>query len=158
MLQHQLFRLIRCVLCAILLLAVPTAFAAQDAGRHQVIEGISIYLGVLPIQMAQNEADELNLPSKVYKEKQRYYVLFAMFDQASGKRIVNASVKARVQALGGLDFSEKELKPIHIEKLISYGNYFHMADPDLYHITLWITRPGSGKPVSGRFDYRRPEK
>jgi len=145
----------RIVLIATLLLAAPLA-PAQDAERHQVIGNISVYLGVLPIQMAANEADELQLPAKVYQKKHRYYVLFALFDEDSGRRITDASLKVRVQALGGLDFSEKTLKPIHIEKMVSYGNYFRMADPDVYHIQLWIKRPGQSAPLTGMFVYRRP--
>lgn len=137
------------------MLVVPVV-QARDIERHQVIDGLSIYLGVLPIQMVKSEADELQLPAKVYSEKQRYYVLFAMFDQDSGKRIDNASVRVRVQALGGLDFSEKALKPIHVEKLVSFGNYFRMADPDLYRINFWVTPSGEHKTVSGSFAYRRP--
>jgi hypothetical protein len=139
-----------------LLMPLQGSAMTDQAARHQIINGVSIYFGILPIQMAKNEADELNLPAKVYKEKQRYYVLFAMFDAKTGKRIVNANVKARVQALGGLDFSEKVLKPIHVEKLISYGNYFHFADPDMYHIRLSVSLPGQHKPIVGTFDYRRP--
>jgi len=136
LLSHQLSWFIRVFLALCLLLAMPSVVAAHSHERHQVIDGISIYLGILPIQMAQNDADDLNLPSKVYKKKHHYYVLFAMFDQSSGKRVIHASVKVRVQALGGINFSEKNLKAVHIEKLVSYGNYFRMADPDLYHITL----------------------
>jgi len=141
----------------LLLFAGPSlAGPVANAGRHQVIDGVSIYLGILPIQMARNEADDLNLPAKVYTKKDDYYVLFAMFDEKSGRRIVDAQVKARVMALGGLDFSEKKLMPIHIEKLVSYGNYFRLADPDLYHIQVWITLAGRTEPITGTFDYQRP--
>lgn len=150
----QLFML--AALCIALLVPIPGTAMSNQAGRHQIIDGVSIYFGILPIQMAKNEADELNLPSKVYNQNQRYYVLFAMFDAKTGKRIVNADVKARVAALGGLDFSEKTLKPVHIEKLVSYGNYFHLADPDMYHIRLSISLPGKHQAIVGTFDYRRP--
>lgn len=160
MLHHPLRRIsqISILACLLMLLAVPAGAQQQDdAGRHQVIEGVSVYLGVLPIQMAKNESDELNLPGKVYKEEQRYYVLLAMFDGQTGRRIVKANIKAKVQALGGLDFSEKKLKPIHIEKLISFGNYFHMPDPDLYKIDFTIGLPGK-QPIVAHFVYRRPTK
>lgn len=143
-------------LMLMLIVGFSTAGAASNTGRHQVIDGVSIYLGILPVQMAKSEADELNLPAKVYTKKDDYYVLFAMFDAKSGRRITDAQVKARVMALGGLDFSEKKLAPIHIEKLISYGNYFRLADPDLYHIQVWITLAGSSQPLTGTFDYQRP--
>ncbi|TLS67500.1 hypothetical protein FE236_11535 [Mariprofundus erugo] len=139
-----------------LLMPAPVMATSDQAGRHQIIDGVSIYFGILPIQMARNEADELNLPTRVYKENQRYYVLFAMFDAKTGKRIVNANVKARVEALGGLDFSEKALKPIHIDKLVSYGNYFHLADPDMYHIKFSVSLPDQQQPINGTFDYHRP--
>ena len=158
MLYHSsltiLFRLL-CICCA--LLAMPPAQAQQEnLERHQVIDGISVYLGVLPIQMARNESDELNLPDKVYKLSHRYYVLIAMFDSESGRRIVNARVNAKVAALGGLDFSEKQLEPIHIEKMVSFGNYFHMADADVYKINVTINMPARDKTVVANFVYRRP--
>lgn len=159
MLKKTVNILIRVAMLAVVLFSMPvSAAAAGNMGRHQVIDGVSVYLGILPIQMAKNEADELDLPSKVYTKKNRYYVLFALFDQKSGRRIVDAKIRARIYALGGLNFSEKELTPIHIEKLISFGNYFRMADPDLYHIEFRITLPGRDKPVSGSFDYQRPVK
>lgn len=145
-----------CLCAALVLMAAPAAQAKGELPRHQVIDNVSIYLGVLPLQMAMNEADELKLPARVYGEKNRYYVLFALFDKDTGKRIDAADVKVRVEALGGLDFSQKQLKPVHVEKLVSFGNYFRMADPDLYHIDFWVTPSGSDKVVSGTFDYQRP--
>lgn len=137
----------------------PQTEQLQETGveRHQVVDDISVYLGVLPIQMAENESDELKLPANVYKKKQRYYVLFALFDAKNGKRIVDADVKASVQTLGGLDFSEKSMEPIHIEKMISYGNYFHMADQDRYKIQASIKPHGKGEPISATFIYHRPK-
>ncbi|HXH72366.1 MAG TPA: hypothetical protein VNI58_06085 [Mariprofundaceae bacterium] len=157
MLQSLIQMPIRMLLLTGLLLAMSPATQAADIERHQMISGVSIYLGVLPIQMAKNEADELKLPNNVYSQRQRYYVLFALFDEKSGQRIVDADVKASVQALGGLDFTEKKLTPIHVEKMISYGNYFRMADPDIYHIQVWITRAGESKPVTAIFVYHRPK-
>jgi len=141
--------------CMLLLAVSPIAAQETDIERHQVIGGISIYLGVLPIQMAINEADELNLPAKVYKLKHRYYVLLAMFDSKSGSRIVDADIKASVSAQGGLNFSEKRLKPVHIEKLISFGNYFRMTDPDVYTIKATIRLPDSDKTFTARFIHHR---
>lgn len=149
---------LRIILIGCMVLLVPQVQAQEDMARHQVIEGVSIYLGILPIQMAKNEADELKLPNKVYAEKHRYYVLIAMFDAQTGRRIVDAKLDAKVAALGGLNFEEKPLEPIHIEKLVSYGNYFYLADPDVYHIVVSIKMPSLDHPISAEFAYQRPPK
>lgn len=138
------------------LMLVAVSAPAASVSRHQVVDGVSVYLGVVPIGVAANDADDLGLDQKIYHKKDLYYLLIALIDDRSGRRIVDADIHASIAALGGLDYSSKQLKPVHIEHYTSYGNYFHLADPDTYRVQLLMTAPERSEPIRATFTYQRP--
>ncbi len=133
------------------LLFAVTAVMASDSERHQQVDGMDIYLGVMPAQLTQEHPGMHG--SKVDKEHS-YHVLVALFDSKTRMRITDARVKATVSLLG-MGGSTRKLEPMRDEPL-SYGNYFILHEPELYRIKVQIRR-GDSKHVSvAEFVFRRP--
>jgi len=75
----------------------------EDNSRHQVAEGVDIYLGVIPAEMILGHPKlhtEAEMHGGVPVGEHRYHVTVALFDAATGKRITGAQVKASVSELG----------------------------------------------------------
>jgi len=123
----------------------PFATAADVTDRFQVVDGIAIYLGVIPAQMIQGYPKE-HLESKMHGgvpiRGHRDHVTVALFDDATNKRIENAEVTGSVMELG-LGAQKKKFEPMKIAGTITYGNYFDFPSKTLYHIKLSIKLPTS---------------
>ncbi len=124
---------------------------AADAERHQQVDGMNIYLGVIPAQLTQEHP---GMHSGGADKKHRYHVLVALFDIKSGKRITDAKIKATISPLG-MGGDTKELEPMH-SKLLSYGNYFTLHRPELYRIRVEIQRKESEGSSVANFVFQRP--
>jgi hypothetical protein len=84
----------------------------------------------------------------------RYHVVVALFDNATGKRISGAGVKANVAEIG-LSGVQKKLEPMLIGGTVSYGNYFNMpSTSNPYRINVRIELPGVADVIEAQFDYR----
>jgi hypothetical protein len=81
-----------------------------------------------------------------------YHIVVAVFDAATGARIEDAAVEARV-AEPGLAGSARQLEPMLIADTITYGNYFELSGDAPYRIDLSIRRPGSASPIKVEFTY-----
>ena len=130
------------------------AFAA-DTPSHKVVDGVSIYLGVLPAEMILGHPEshaEVEMHGGIPTGEHHYHVTVALFDAASGKRITAAKVKAKVSQLA-LSGTEKELEPMHLAGTISYGNYFRMPDAGIYRIRVQVRQPGV-QPIEAEFEYQ----
>ncbi|GBE08570.1 MAG TPA: hypothetical protein ENG90_09615 [Gammaproteobacteria bacterium] len=81
----------------------PIAAAADAPDNFQVVDGVAIYLGVVPAQVIQGHPKE-HLESKMHGgvpiKGHRDHVVVALFDDATGKRIENAKVKGSVMEIG----------------------------------------------------------
>ncbi len=82
-----------------------------------------------------------------------YHIMVAVFDAATGARIADARISARVAPtwLGG---SSKDLETMTIANAVTYGNYFYLPDSGDYTISVNIQRDTT--PVTLDFSYRHP--
>lgn len=143
------------VMGGIVALFLTGAFAA-DVATHKVVNGVAIYLGVLPSEMIlghPHSHTEAEMHGGVPAGEHRYHVTVVLFDAATGKRITGAQVKARVSELG-LSATEKKLEPMLIAGTISYGNYFTMSGTGIYRIQVQIRRPGVAQAIEAEFEYQ----
>lgn len=129
--------------------------AADVPDRFQVVEGVAVYLGVMPAQVIQGHPKE-HLESKMHGgvpiKGHRDHVVVALFDDATGKRIEDAKVTGSVVELG-LAGRTKEFEAMMIGGTITYGNYFDMPDVGIYHIGIQIRRPGKPGIIEARFTH-----
>lgn len=137
------------------------ASPAADTGLNKVVDGVAIYIGVLPAEMVKGHPGthpEGVMHDGISAGKNRYHLVVALFDEkANGKRIGGAQVKARISEFG-LPGQEKKLDPMLIAGTVTYGNYFAMPNPGPYRINLEIrhARIHSAGTIEAEFEYRRP--
>lgn len=142
-----------------ILATLAMASLAADTSQHKVVDGVAIYIGVLPAEMVKGHPrtpPEGVMHGGVPAGKNRYHLVVALFDEASGKRISGAGIKARVSEFG-LPGQEKKLDPMVIAGNVTYGNYFAMPNPGPYRIHLEIrhARIHSVGTIEAEFEYRR---
>jgi len=134
-----------------------TAATASDVPESfQVVNGVAIYVGVIPAQVVQGhprEHPEAGMHGGVPAGSHHDHVVVALFDNATGRRIENAEVTASVVELG-LAGAQRKLEPMRIADTITYGNYFDMRGGTVYHINVKIRRPGVPGVVEARFTHR----
>ncbi len=147
--------LLQLVMGSIVALFLTGAFAA-DVATHKVVNGVAIYLGVLPSEMIlghPHSHTEAGMHGGVPAGEHSFHVTVALFDAATGKRITGAQVKARVSELA-LSGTEKTLEPMLIADTISYGNYFRMSGTGIYRIQVQVRRPGVARAIEAEFEYQ----
>ncbi len=93
--------LLRAAMAGIAALLLSSALA-DDSGQHKIVNCVAIYLGVMPAEMILGHP-KLHTEAKMHGgapvgEHQRH-LLVALFDAASGKRIVGEKVSVRVNEL-----------------------------------------------------------
>ena len=123
---------------------------ASDTERHQVVDGMSIYFGVIPTQLIKDHSD---MHGGVSDKEHTYHIVIAIFDSKSNKRIRNAKVKATVAPLG-MKGKTKKLEPMH-GILRSYGNYFVFSKTTPYTINIEIIRSKNRKKSIIKFAFDR---
>ena len=140
------------LLVSLFLMFMAVAAIADDSQRHQKVDGMSIYLGVIPAQLTQ---EHYKMHGGVVKEEHSYHINLALFDDKTKKRITDAKIKATVSALG-LSGESKVLEPMHGGELLSYGNYFTMYKATQYRIKVAIDRGDKGGKSIVEFIFKRP--
>lgn len=141
-------------------ISTPIATAADVPETSRVIDGLAIYVGVMPAQILQGhpkEHMESRMHGGVRIKDHRDHVVVALFDDATGRRIENARVVGSVVELGKKG-KKKKFEAMKIAGTITYGNYFDMPDKATYHIMLWIRRPGAPGVVEAKFSHRHSDE
>lgn len=147
---------LRAALAGITALFLTTAFAA-DSNQHKVVHGVAIYLGVFPAEMILGHPKphtEAEMHGSVPAGQHQQHVVVALFDNATGKRISGAKVRAQVHEIN-LAGAQKKLEPMLIAGTVSYGNYFNMpVTNNPYRIQVRIELPGVADVIEAQFDYQ----
>lgn len=141
-------------------LAASFAAGAADNSGYKTVGGLAVYLGVMPAAIVQGHPADPADPAHPEKTMHRgvprglhaFHVVAAVFDAASGERIEDAKVSARVTRLG-LGGATSALEPMDIAGTVTYGNYFTMSGDGPYRIELSITPAGASMPVALKFSY-----
>lgn len=133
-----------------MLMLIPFATAADAPQNFQVVQGVAIYLGVMPAQMVRGHPKmHGGVPAAGYED----HVIVALFDNATGLRIEDAQVTATVMELGrGSQW--KNLEPMPVDDAMTYGNYFDIPGEGVYHIQLRIRLPGQKQITEATFTHR----
>ena len=143
----------------VVLVMMAGAAMANGSSLQRVVDGVAIYLGVLPSEMVRGHPKahpEGAMHGSVPASERYHHIIVALFNNQSGDRITDVEVKARVEELGHLSPSEKQLEPMTIADTVTYGNYFKLPGKGPYQITVEIRRPGSSRVIEARFEYRHP--
>ena len=122
----------------------------------QTADSITVYLGVVPAALTRNHpgdrAGTVMHGGNPSRGIHNIHVMAALFDRASGARITDARVQARLLGERGRRWSV-ELKPMTVNGALTYGGYTSMEADMNATITVVVARPGRRRPSTARFDY-----
>ncbi|HXZ51280.1 MAG TPA: hypothetical protein VEH51_04700 [Burkholderiales bacterium] len=146
-------------LCAALLggaVLLPGAQGRELSATHHVVNGMDVYLGVMPAAAVQA------LPAREQAERAMhrgpagasgYHVNLSLFDARTHAAIRDAQVRVSVEQAGASG-ETRQLEPMSINGFTSYGNYFSMSNGSQpYLIDVLIDRPGLPEAHT-RFQYQ----
>jgi hypothetical protein len=125
------------------ILWLPGAVAALDAGQTKTAQGLTVYLGAMPAEIVRGHPTshpEAGAHGGPPRGAHSYHLVVAIFEATTGARVSDAKVAARVASLG-LAGVRKPLEPMRIAETITYGNYFDLSDKERYHITIEVEWP-----------------
>ncbi len=135
--------------------AAPAAPAIDPS--HKTIDGVEIYLGLLPAESVHDEYPSGSLESSMHrgipKRAGYYHVNVSLFNSKTQSPISDAQVAVRVEEIGSASESKK-LELMKISNVMSYGNYFKMAGKGPYWIKIQIQMPGVAKIIKAQFEHR----
>lgn len=127
-------------LLVIALTFLPALGFAADTGQSKTASGLTVYLGMMPAAIIGGHPKghaEAQAHGGPPRGQHAYHVVLAIFDAASGARIENVKVTARVSGLG-LAGPRKSLEPMRIADTTTYGNYFDLPGKGPYRIDVEI--------------------
>jgi cytochrome c5 len=136
--------------------SLPPAPAAAHEANRKVVDGIEIYLGIVPAASTRIQqprgSKEVLMHGGVPRGKDYYHLNVSLFDSRTKAEITDADVEVTAEdlAMGG---ETKKLEAMVINNTISYGNYFHMPGTNPYRITVHLKRPGTSHFVTAAFDF-----
>jgi len=137
--------------------AAPAAPAARSDGRHKVVAGTAIELGVVSAESIRAQHPKPDAESTMHggipTGSGYYHVNISLRDAATNAEIKDAEVEVRV-ANPVTGSEAKKLEPVAIRNTLTYGNYFRMPGKDPYTIVVRVLRQGVSQPVEAKFDYR----
>jgi cytochrome c5 len=133
---------------------VTTTAAAPSGPDLRIVDGTVVYFGSIPADVIQRNPKQY--PAKSYgvppMGPDQYYVTIALFDAASGKRIPDAVVRARISRASSAG-PEKALEPASPMESRTYGNYFAMAGNGPFEVAVHIKRSETTGMVEAKFEY-----
>ena len=137
-------------------LPAPGPASAVDAGNHRSAGGLSVYLGVLPAALVGRgdiqDHPEAEMHDGAPGGGHDQHVMVAIFNLATGERVEDAKVEARVTPLG-LAGVRRVLEPMIIADTVTFGNYFAMQGDGQYQIRVSVVPAGAPRPVVLEFSY-----
>ncbi len=141
-----------------LLLGATVQAAPVPADQPQTVDGMTVYVGVLPAAMVSGhppEHPEEAMHGGVPRGKHQFHLLVALFDAGSGERITGAQIEAGVAEIG-LSGTRRRLEPMAIAGTETYGGYFELDGDNPFRIALEIRRPDATRASRAEFEYRHP--
>jgi hypothetical protein len=141
-----------------LVLAMFTASASQAGVTNgaQTVDGLSIYLGVVPATVVRGHAQD-HPEARMHggppdRSIHDVHLVVAVLDASTGVRITDATLVAQILELGGKRWSIR-LEPMTVNGALTYGGYASFVKASDYWIGVQIQRPRRQHPVMARFTY-----
>lgn len=144
------------VLCAVAI-AVWASCAAAAPGDPKVVDGITVYLGVVPTELIRGYSaghEETTMHGGVPSGSGFHHVV-VFFVDTRPHHSENMQVRATVRPLG-LAPEVKVLQPMRVGSTDTYGNYFSMPGGNPFGIAVELRRPGERNWHRVDFEYRHP--
>lgn len=143
------------LLAATVLLAIPVTQGAQFEHRDTV-QGIEIFYGFVSgerIRDYPRGSPEARMHGGA--PHGHHHIMVSLFDAATGQRIENAQIRARVEEIG-IGAQEKVLEPMMLAGALAYGNYFRLSRRGSYRVTVRIRSTDPERKVESSMLYSSP--
>jgi hypothetical protein len=127
--------------------------ASAHAENSQTVDGHTVYLGVVPAEIVKGHErghPEREMHGGAPTRRSQYHIMIVIFETATGKRVTDARLVARVSE-PGLAPVQKKLEPMEISGAMSFGNYFAMGGAGPYSIKLAIELPAAKRRLDTEF-------
>lgn len=138
------------------LVVVPAVSAAATASEHRVVDGVSIYVGIVPAEVVRRHPrghPESEMHGGPQAGEHAYHLIIALFDEQTDKRISDARVSAAISEINHPGHQRK-LEPMLIAGTIAYGNYFDLPGSGPYRIVVQIRRLGQPGVIEAEFLFK----
>ena len=138
------------------LVAVPAVSAAATASERKTVDGVSIYLGIVPAEILRGHPHghpESDMHGGSPTGGHVYHLIIALFDEQTDKRISDARVSAAISETNHPGHQRK-LEPMLIAGNIAYGNYFDLPGSGPYRIVVQIRRAGQPGVIEAEFVFK----
>ena len=136
-------------------MVVAPTLSAGPATMSQLADGVLLYLGVVPTDAMREHRDFYPAHfsgERVPAGKNVHHVTLALFDRATGERITDAEVEARISPLG-LVGPKRDFHAMTEAGALTYCAYFTLSPHDRYVIDVTVRRPQATAVVVARFEY-----
>jgi hypothetical protein len=129
---------------------------AADSPYHRQVDGLSVYLGVLPAALVERRHPAAHPEGAMHggppRGQHAYHVMVSVFDDETGERVEDLEVEARVTPLGRAAIARR-LEPMSMADTITYGNYFNLATSGPHRIRVSLSRHGVADRSTVEFTY-----
>jgi hypothetical protein len=161
MLGSRLFRLVPrglCIVAASFALAAPAGAGVVDGVK--TVDGLTVYLGVVPAAVTRGHAPQhtestMHGGAAARRSIHDVHLLVAVFNSASGQRLRNVKVTARIHG-AGRNLGTVPLTPMTVNGALTYGGYAKLGWEEDVMILVDIRRPGRTPRTStttAQFEY-----
>lgn len=138
--------------CWLVALVAALASGAAAADHFRNIDGVSVYLGVIPSALVFENVD---MHDGFARKEGHYHLTVALFDSETGNRLQDAAIEAEVAPAGLENSRFRMLEPMEIADTITFGNYFELPLRTVYRINVRIRLPDRAEPLEAIFEYDR---
>ena len=146
-----------CIGAASLALAPPAGAGVVDGMR--TVDGLTVYLGVVPAAVTRTHAPqhpERNMHGGISRPSfHDIHLLVAVFNSASGQRLRNVAVTARIHGTNRNRWTVP-LTPMTVNGALTYGGYTNVGAEEDVMISIDVTRPGRTthrRTTTAQFEY-----
>lgn len=135
-------------------LAAAMAYSAASADHFRKVDGVSVYLGIIPTALVLENVD---MHEGYARKEGHYHITVALFDSRTGERLRDASVEVEVAAAGLESSRFRPLEPMTIAGTVTFGQYFQLPLKTVYRIFVRVRLADRDKPLAAVFEYDRRE-
>jgi hypothetical protein len=136
----------------------PSASTAADP-LYRTAQGIAVYIGLMPAAIVKGYPGaraEAAMHGGPPSGRHEYHLVVAVFDAATGQRISDAAVKARISEPGS-GSSELALEPMNVVNTITYGGYVALPSAARYVIRIDVKQPQAASvALDFSYDHQPP--
>lgn len=133
--------------------------AAEEATFRQTAGAYSVYLAVMPTELITGPAPMEPDSTRIFQQtapRDTHHVMVSIFESRTGRRITDATVTARVAALG-FSGEKKALEPTAFAGNVLYTGLFPMLGRGPFRVDVEFRVPSTAQAEQLTFYFTHPQ-